>query len=65
MFHISEAKMIDKGKSKEIIDDRFYNELLEIKDDILLDKTIFGFFDRCFLVNEVLSKHNFFLEFYE
>ena len=45
MFHISEAKMIDKGKSKEIIDDRFYNELLEIKDDILLDKTIFGFFD--------------------
>lgn len=52
--------MIDKGKAKEIIDDRFYNQLLEIKDDILLDKTIFGFFDRCFLVNEVLSKHNFF-----
>lgn len=60
MFHISDAKMIDKGKAKEIIDDRFYNQLLEIKYDILLDKTIFGFFDRCFLVNEVLSKHNFF-----
>ena len=52
--------MIDKGKAKEIIDDRFYNQLLEIKYDILLDKTIFGFFDRCLLVNEVLSKHNFF-----
>ena len=30
-----------------------------------LDRTIFGHFDRCFLVNKVLAKYNFFLKFFE
>lgn len=41
--------------------------MLEIKDDIKLDRTIFGDFDRCFQANanEVLARHNFFLKFIE
>ena len=39
--------------------------MLEIKDDITLDRTIFGYFDRCFQANEVLARHIFFLKFIE
>ena len=55
----------DWGKIQETIGNDFYNDLLEIKDDIKLDRSIFGFFDRCFLANQVLAKHNFFLKFFE
>ena len=55
----------DWGKIQETIGNDFYNDLLEIKDDIKLDRSIFGFFDRCFRANQVLAKHNFFLKFCE
>ena len=65
MFYLTEGKNIDQNKAKEIIGNEFYIELLEIKDDIKLDKTLFGYFNRCFMANEVLVKHNFFLTFFE
>ena len=55
----------DWGKIQETIGNDFYNDLLEINDDIKLDRSIFGFFDRCFRTNQVLAKHNFFLKFCE
>ena len=55
----------DWGKIQETIRNDFYNDLLEINDDIKLDRSIFGFFDRCFRANQVLAKHNFFLKFFE
>ena len=48
MFYKSEGKTIDKDKAKERIGNDFHNDLLEIKDEIKLDRTIFGCFDRCF-----------------
>ena len=39
--------------------------MLEIKDDIQFDKSLFGYFNICFLVNKVLAKYNFFLKFFE
>ena len=33
--------------------------MLEIKDGIELDRSIFGYFDRCFLANQVLAKTKF------
>ena len=61
MFYLTEGKNIDKNMAKEVIG----NELLEIEDDIKLDKTLLGYFNRCLMANEVLAKHNFFLEFFE
>ena len=58
-------KIINKDKIKDVLGKDFYNDLLEIKSDIKLDRTIFGYFDRCLQVNEVLSKHYFFLKFFE
>ena len=48
MFYKSEGKTIVKDKVKDVLGNDFYNDLLEIKDEIKLDKTIFGYFDRCF-----------------
>ena len=52
--------ILEKDKASDVLGKNFYEELLEMKDDIQLDKTFFGFFDRCFLVNKVLEGYNFF-----
>ena len=55
--------MVVKSKIKEVLGNDFYNDLLEIKND-KLDGAIFGYFERCFLANQVLAKYNF-LKFFE
>ena len=60
MFRISGGKVLEKNKVNYVLGKDFYEELFEIKDDIQLDKTLFRFFNRCFLANKVLAKHNFF-----
>ena len=65
MFYLTEGKNIDKNKANEVIGNEFYLQLLEIKDDIKLDKTLFGYFNRFFMANEVHTKHSFFLKFFD
>ena len=65
MYHMTKGKILDKGKIKDVLGNKFYNDLIEVKNEIQLDRTIFGYFDRCFLVNKVLAKYNFFLKFFE
>lgn len=55
----------DKEKAQEVLGDDLYFDLVEIESETLLDKTLFGFFDRCFKINEVLGKYVFFLKFFE
>ena len=50
---------LEKIKAREILGEDLYKDILEIKDEIQLDKTLFGFFSRCFKVNKVLSKYIF------
>ena len=50
---------------KEILGHNFYLVLKEIEPDVMLDHTIFGFFERCSIMNEVLAKFGYFLRFYE
>ena len=65
IYHMTKRKTLHKGKMKDVLGNDFYNDLIEIKNEIQLDRTIFGYFDRCFLVNKVLAKYNFFLKFLE
>ena len=51
--------------AKEILGTDFYLTLKEIEPDVMLDHTIFGFFERCTRMNEVLAKFGYFLRFYE
>ena len=63
MFYKCEGKILEKGKVAEVLGSDFYNELLEIKDEIKLDRAVFGYFDTCFKLDDVLSNHNFFHKF--
>ena len=55
----------DKEKAQEVLGDDLYFDLVKIESETLLDKTLFGFFDHCFKINEVLGKYGFFLKFFE
>ena len=50
-------------KAKDILWRKLYDELSEIKEEKKLDRTVFGFFNKCFLMNQFLSKHGYFLKF--
>ena len=65
MFRISKGKVLEKNKESDVLGKGFYEELLEIKDDIQPDEILSGFFNRCFLANKVLAKHNFFCEIFQ
>ena len=52
MFKISEGKILENKKATDVLGKDFYEDLLEIKDDIQLDKTFFWIFEKCFLVNK-------------
>ena len=41
-------------KVKDILGRKLYDELSEIKEEIKLDRSVFGFFDKCFLTNQLL-----------
>ena len=53
----------EQNRITEVLGENLYNELLDIKDKIKLDRTLFGYYDRCFIANEILTRHNFFIKF--
>ena len=65
MFHKSNGETLDQDRVIEVLGEDFYNSLLKVKDKVKLDRTIFGFFDRCMILNEILSNYNFFVTFFE
>lgn len=50
---------LTQTKAEDILGNDFYSGVLEIKDDIQLDRTLFGYFNRYSLANQVLAKYNF------
>ena len=51
-----------KGENIELDNTR---ETLGDESSVMLDHSIFSFFERCSQINEILSEHNYFLRFYE
>ena len=54
MFCKSNGEIIDKNKIAEEVGEDFYNDLLEIKDEIKLDRTLFGYLTDVFLLIKLL-----------
>ena len=52
-----------KEDAQKVMGDYLYFDLIEIEPETLLDKTLFGFFDRCYVINKVLAKHGLFFNF--
>ena len=50
---------------QKILEDDLYFDLMEIEAETMLDKTIFGFFNKCNIINQVIFNHGFFLKFFE
>ena len=66
MYDKSERKgNLKKENAREILGDYLYFDLIEIKDSTLLDKSLFGHFERCFNINKAISKYCYFLRFFE
>lgn len=65
MHYRSKGAGITKKKIVAVWGEDLFNNLKDIEDEILLDRILFGYFDRCFTLNEVLVKYNFFLKFFE
>ena len=69
IYGIMHHKNIDtENKKKEdaqkILGESFYFDLLEMEPETMLDKSLFGFFQRRFSINSAISKYGFFLRFF-
>ena len=51
--------------SKETLGESLFFTLKKIETLTKLDHSLFGFFERCLEINEVLAEHGYFLRFYE
>ena len=56
---------VELENAKETLGDKVFLKLNQIEGSVILDSSIFGFFERCCLINEILYVHNYFLRFYE
>ena len=65
MFKLTEGKIVSRNKVKSVLEAEFYKDFCEVKDQLHLDTSMYGFFDKCVLANEFLTKKFFFLKFYE
>ena len=65
MYYRCAGEPAVREKIVEVLGGKFFNDLKEIEEEIKLDKTLFGYFDRCFKLNKVLAKHNYFLKFFK
>ena len=59
------GSILDKNDDQKVLGDDLYFDLLEIEQETLLDKTLIGFFERCYTINQVLPKYGYFLKFFE
>ena len=57
--------ILDKNDAQKLLGDDLYFDLLEIEPETLLDKTLFGYFEQCYTINQVLTNYGYFLKFFE
>ena len=65
MYYRCDGETIVREKIVEILGGNLFSNLKEIEKEIKLDRTLFGYFNRCFKLSKVLAKHNCFLKVFE
>ena len=65
MYYRSGSEQIVQEEIIKVLGKNLFNNLKEIEEEIKLDRTLFGYSDRCFKLTEVLVKHNCFLNFFD
>lgn len=65
LFHKLKGQDMKLEKARKTLGEKFLIKLMQNEPTVMLDHSIFGYFERCRLVNDILSEHNYFLRFYE
>ena len=65
LFKLSGGKSLTKDKVESVLGRDLYSGFCDVREKLKLDTSMYGFFDRCTLANELLAKKHFFLKFYE
>ena len=65
LYELPGGKSLTKDKVESVLGRDLYVEFCDVKDKLKLDTSMYGFFDKCALANELLAKNHFFLKFYE
>ena len=61
MFEVDNRETkFDLKNAQKILGDDLCFDLMETESETILDKTIFGYFDKCHKINHVISKHGIF-----
>ena len=59
------GRSVELQFAERVLGTEFFIELKKIEKSTMLDHSIFVLFERCQVINEVLSEYGFFLRFYE
>ena len=54
-----------KDDAQKVLGNKLYFDLVEVEPETLVYKSLLGFFDTCYAINQVLAKHGYFLKFFE
>ena len=65
MHHKRETQKVELENFREALGNNFFLKLKQVEGSVMLNHSIFGYFERCRLVNDILSEENYFLRFYE
>ena len=65
IMHQKSTNVPELELAAEVVGRDFFLKLNEIEPDTLLDHTLFGFFEQCINMNEVLAEFGYFLRFYK
>ena len=65
MYCKSNGGIVFLENAEETLGNELFIELKNIGKSTMLNHSIFGFFDQCKLINDVLCEYGFFLRFYE
>ena len=56
---------IRKSNMLNILEEKLLHDLKDMEDETELNRTLFGFFNRCFKLDQVISKYGYFLKFFK
>ena len=65
MYDRLKGQNVKLENAKETLGDDFCLKLKGVESSVMLDYTLLGYFDRYRQINDILSKENYFLRFYE
>ena len=65
LYNKLDGENIKLENTEKFLGTNLFTDLKKIEKKTMLDHSIFGYFDQCQLINEILSEHVFFLRFYE